>query len=695
TYVRKDQSRFPVLLSVSALRADDGKIFGYLGIGVDLTERKRNEEQLRNAIQSAPAAMMIVDEQGLISMANNEALKMFGYDAHALHGMRVEQLIPAQLRAKHTELRQQFNGSSNPRRLGTGRELYAENKTGEKFPVEISLSPVETSSGNHTLVMLVDITARKQQQTLLEQARRSAENASKLKSEFLANMSHEIRTPMNGIIGMTALALKTELTPRQREYLTMVQDSSQSLLRLINDILDFSKIEAGKLTLHAIHFDLRDLLGKTLQRIAPDAREKDLELLLMVAPDIPPLLYGDPDRLAQVIINLVSNAIKFTSSGEILVTASLLRKTEKEVELYCSVKDTGIGIGEESQARIFDAFSQADASTTRQFGGTGLGLSICKQIVNLMQGDIGVESAPGKGSTFYFSARFGQTNSQPSTPSATVCTRQKALIVDAHAIRQKILSDMLNYANVSVTCCTNASQAHAELFSTAQTDAAFDILLLHYPLPDADVLEWAAAHRSMLAENAAILLIGQQDADETNRQRAGIRAQLKHPIRFEELLQAVGSQTDTKNSSETALNLDEEYEPPLRFLKILLAEDHPVNQKLATSVLQQRGHRVKLVDNGRRALDLFQNEKFDVVVMDIQMPEMDGESCTAAIRRLEQGSARPIRIIAVTAHASAEDKTRLTQAGMADGFLAKPYLPEQLLEAVEGNPLVKRALSAQ
>ena len=493
----------------------------------------------------------------------------FGYRAEELLGRSVEMLVPERFRAAHREFRETFFRNRETRVMGRGRGLFALRRDGSEFPIEVGLSLLETDEELLVLCGIANLTERKQAMAAMQAAKEAAEAANRAKSDFLANMSHEIRTPLNAVIGMTELVLDTELTPQQREYLTMVTDAGDLLLSIINEILDFSKIEAGRVELETTEFNLRDLLGDTMRTLAPRAHSRGLELAYEVDPHVPDRLLGDGNRLRQVLLNLVGNAIKFTERGEVVVRFDCQPPTADGVQLRCEVADTGIGIAAEKQALIFEAFVQSDTSTTRQYGGTGLGLTICRRLVDLMGGAIWVQSELGRGSTFSFTARFGLVQPQEGeTPSA-----------------------------------------------------------------DVDVL---------------VRALGKDAARE-------------------------GSGTHRRAASAPHV---------AKSLRVLLAEDSAMNQKLVVGLLAKWGHTVHVAANGRAAIQAWEQEAFDLILMDVQMPDMNGFEATAAIRHRELQTGGHIPIIALTAHALRGDREQCLAAGM-DSYVSKPLRHAELLQAIQ------------
>jgi PAS domain S-box-containing protein len=681
------------------------EVVGLAGIGRDITHRKKAEfelqrtrealakerQALRALIDNVPDFMYVKDTASRFVVANAAvARNMGGKSTEELLGKTDFDFYPQELANTYYQAEQDLIRAGQP--LFNCEERCTD-ANGNVIWILSTKVPLLDAQGQVTGLAGVgrDITLRKKTEFELQRAKEIAEAASRAKSEFLANMSHEIRTPLNGVIGMTDLALDTELSAEQREYLETVKFSADSLLTVINDILDFSKVEAGKIELDLTDFNPADCVETTLKTLALRADEKGLELLCEIAPDVPDLVCGDPTRLRQILVNLVGNAIKFTHDGEVSVKVALDSKDGDTGVLHFTVSDTGIGIPAQKQKTIFEPFSQADSSTTRKYGGTGLGLTISTRLVALMGGRIWVESAPGRGSHFHFTivVKAAHRHVEIATPApAEVLHGMRTLIIDDNRTNQRILRNMLLRWGMKPVTVDGGEEALAALAAARDKDEQFRLILTDMHMPNMDGFTLIEKIHGEFASSASpiIMLTSAGHRGDAGRCRdLGVAAYLVKPIRQSELREAIalvlGAQQPngaiplvTRDSLRDAGETN-------NVLSILVAEDNPVNQRLAARLLEKRGHRVTLAGNGSEALDALVRNNFDIVFMDVQMPEMDGLTATSLLRQREKSSMKHQLVIALTAHAMKSDEERCLAAGM-DGYLSKPIRPQELDEVL-------------
>jgi PAS domain S-box-containing protein len=661
------------------------EMLGTIGSQIgQFAERKRAEAELAALFETSPDMLCIAGVDGTFRRLNPAWERTLGFTAAELMSRPyVEFVHPDDRRATSAEAGAIVGGEGS---------AFFENRYLCKDGSYRWLSWKSTPVPGEGLIYAVarDVTEQRRVAEELRLAREAAVAASRAKGDFLANMSHEIRTPMNAVIGMTELLLDTPLGPEQREYLVTLKDAAESLLGLINDVLDFSKIEAGRLELSPAEFDPRETLGDTLRTLGLRAHQKGLELAGRIAPEVPDRLVGDAPRLRQVLVNLVGNAIKFTEHGEVVVQVEKQAEEAGAVVLGFLVADTGIGIPREKQELIFEAFAQADGSTTREYGGTGLGLSISAQLVGLMGGRIAVESEPGRGSRFRFSARFGMASPRPRAADRLPAQLRglRVLVVDDNATNRRILEEVLTQWRMQPTAVASARAALEEMEAAGRARKPYPLVLLDASMPIMDGFDLAAKiQQSPRLAGASIMMLssGARPGDRARCFELGISAYLTKPVKQSDLMDTIVGVFASRAAGRKDRPRTSAPRPPKgeRRLRVLVAEDNAVNQQVAVGMLERAGHVARVAANGREALALLEREEFDVVLMDVQMPELDGLETTTAIRERERATGGHLPIVALTAHAMKGDAERCLEAGM-DAYLAKPLQPRALVAAIDG-----------
>jgi two-component system sensor histidine kinase/response regulator len=683
-----------VLSSAHAAPSLPGGTVIWNGFYQDITERKQaedelkaSEERFRRLFEDSADAMLLIDD-GRFVECNAAAIEMLRMASrHQLLNHQPAELSPPTQADGVPTVEKAKTLMAKALELGSLRfEWLHRRADGEVFPVEVLLTTIEQHGRRLIHTVWRDITERKRAEEAIRAARQKAEEATQAKSDFLANMSHEIRTPMNGILGMVHLCMKTDLTPRQHDYLKKIDRSAHSLLGIINDILDFSKIEAGKLTMEHIGFDLEEVFENLAGIVGVRAHEKGLEVLFRVAPEAPAHLVGDPLRLQQVLVNLCSNAVKFTAQGEVVVSVRPLRVDEDGVELEFVVSDTGIGMTPEQQARLFRPFTQADSSTTRKFGGTGLGLSISHRLVELMSGQIRVESELGKGSSFRFTGRFGRQDRpfRPHHLPAIDLRGMRVLVVDDSSTSREILKEMLETMSFEVDLAKSAREGLAKL-TRVDAGEPFHLVLMDWHMPEMDGLTAARVIResTSLQQPPRVILISAYGNELASDQveEAGLLGVLAKPISnsslFDCIMHAFIGRATEADAQRSVKNV--QWSADLSGLRVLLVEDNEINRELASQLLRDVGIIVSTAHDGREAVEKVAAESFDGVLMDIQMAEMDGYQAAKAIRARPEFAALPI--IAMTANAMAADRAAALAAGMNE-HVSKPIDPAELYAAI-------------
>lgn len=692
-YIRKDGTRIPILIGFAKLEHSEAD---YICFILDLSNlkaaeaaRTASEARIRGILETAADGIITIDEQETIESVNPAASRMFGYASAELVGQNIRVLMPELFQSRHDSYLDHYRRTGERRIIGTGREVQGRRKDGTVFPVDLSVSEVPIQGRRIFTGIVRDITERKAAAQELEAARDAAQAANRAKSDFLANVSHELRTPMNAILGMTELALDEELSPTVRDYLQTVQDSAGHLLQLLNELLDFSKMEAGRFDFEAAPFSLREVLSETLRPLSVQAFEKGLELACHVLNDVPDSLVGDRQRLRQIVTNLVGNGIKFTEQGEVELQVEAESRTSDDVSLRFSVRDTGIGISAADQQKIFAPFVQVDSTSTRNYMGTGLGLAIAAELVSRMGGRIWVESTPGQGSVFHFTARFlYHTNGQETSGQFDRLKQElgglRVLVVDDNATNRRILQDTLANFAMPATVFERGRDALDALRAAAERGEPFQLAIIDALMPQMDgfmLVEEIQRHPQL--RTTPVLMLSSADRY-TMRQRMAslpVAAFLEKPVSQPELLEVIAA---ALHGPPPAAGPRRRFQPPLpqRPLHVLVAEDRPANQKLVVTILRKHGHTVEVAETGTEAVEKATGGHFDLILMDVQMPGMDGFQATAAIRARERSPHHRIPIIAMTAHAMKGDRERCLAAGM-DAYIAKPLDSRKLIELVE------------
>ncbi len=688
---RKDGTSLTVAYSSNPIYKD-GSLVGSVITFRDITDRRRAEEALgeserrtRTILETAIEGIWMVDNEAITLLINPALCEILGRPQEDILGHHIFDFVDDENRLIFLEELEKRKGGASG-----AYEISLQRPDGVNVPCLFNATPFLDEKGvkKGSFALVSDITARKIAEEQVRHAKEIAEEATKAKSDFLANMSHEIRTPMNAVIGMAHLALQTDLTPKQSDYLKKIQRSAHSLLGIINDILDFSKIEAGKLEMESVDFSLDEVLDNVSTVVGVKVHEKDLEFLMDTPQEVPLALVGDPLRLGQVLINLCNNAVKFTEQGEIVISTRLVEKQDEWAMLQFSVRDTGVGLTQEQQGKLFQAFSQADTSTTRKYGGTGLGLTISKRLVNMMGGEIWVESEAGKGSEFIFTAKFGLARkfSRRQLEPSVDLRGMRVLVVDDNASSREILQSLLETMTFQVTVAASAEEGIAELENEAESHP-YRLVVMDWKMPGMDGIKATEVIKRLpsLPQKPKVIIATAYGREEVMQRsdKAGVDGFLLKPVGqsvlFDSIMIAFGKEAQERETVERVSGRDEEDLRNIRGAMVLLAEDNEINQQVAEEILQQAGLVVRIANNGKEAVEMVTAGSFDVVLMDIQMPVMGGLEATKEIRWDERFKDLPI--IAMTAHAMAGDREKSIAAGMND-HVTKPIDPDQLISVL-------------
>ena len=698
-------------VEITVFLAQDEERSAWVVTFKDITEQKhateqaqREQDTMDSLVNSIPDLIFYKNTQGRYLGCNEAFADAVGGTVAEIIGRSDHQLLENNLADSVSVLDQSVLAQLEK----SSREQWIDYKDGRRELFEIVKGPFWSHDGQLLGVMGIgrNITERKRGEDEVRRAMNSAEEATHMKSDFLANMSHEIRTPMNAIIGMSYLALQTDLTARQRDYISKVQGSGQHLLGIINDILDFSKVEAGKLTIEQVDFEMVKVLDNVANLISEKCSGKGLELVFDIAPDVPQTLVGDSLRVGQILINYANNAVKYTENGEIVIAARVAERTEADVLLHFSVQDTGIGLTEEQISRLFESFSQADSSTTRRFGGTGLGLAISKNLASLMHGEVGVSSIFGAGSNFWFTVRLGisQLPKRDLLPNPDLRGR-RALVVDDNDHARSVIRDMLESMTFVVTDVASGAAAIEALRDAQSRLQPFDLVYLDWRMPLMDGMETARRIRALeLVPEPTLVMVTAFGREEMIKEATslGIGSVLVKPVTpsllFDTTMEALGGRRPEERITSSGCAPGAQKVSLIRGARILLAEDNEINQQISCELLRDAGFLVEVAENGLIALNMVQQSAYDLVLMDMQMPIMDGLTATAAIRRIARLQALPI--VAMTANAMAEHRSSCLKAGMND-FLSKPINPDSLwsmllkwIRPSSISPVPQRALQA-